>query len=131
VEGLYAQRGYSAVHVLLPEQELEAGTVRFQVIESRFGTVTVKDNKFASKRNVLGAIPSVRSGGVPHSKKIARELRLANESPVRQLNVVLKEGAADDQVDVSVLVTDSKPQSVTMTLDNSGSKETGRSRFGF
>ncbi|MDO8312973.1 MAG: ShlB/FhaC/HecB family hemolysin secretion/activation protein, partial [Sideroxyarcus sp.] len=131
VEELYAQRGYSAVHVLLPEQELEAGTVRFQVIEGRFGTVTVKDNRFASEENVLNAIPSVRKGGVPSAKRIARELRLANENPARQLNVVLKAGEQDDQVDASVLVTDSDPVQWSATLDNSGSKETGRSRLGF
>ncbi len=62
IEALYADQGYSAVHVLLPEQELEAGTVRFQVIESRFGKIEVKDNKFFSKQNVMNAIPAVREG---------------------------------------------------------------------
>ncbi|OYV46009.1 MAG: hypothetical protein B7X10_05260, partial [Burkholderiales bacterium 21-58-4] len=42
VEDAYAKRGFSAVRVLLPEQELEKGTVHFRVVESRFGTVTVK-----------------------------------------------------------------------------------------
>ncbi len=130
VEELYVQHGYSAVHVLLPEQELEAGVVHFQVIESHLGKVVVKDNRFVSEANVLNAIRSVRKGAVPQAKKMARELKLANENPARQLNVVLKAGEADDQVDASVLVTDSKPQSVSMTLDNTGSAETGRSRLG-
>lgn len=131
VEALYADHGYSAVHVLLPEQELEAGTVRFQVIESHFGKIVVKDNRYFDEANVLNALPSVRSGGAPRAKRIARELRLANENPARQLNVVLKAGEEDDQVDASVLVTDSDPVQWTVTLDNSGSKETGRSRLGF
>lgn len=130
VEELYAARGYSAVHVLLPEQELEAGTVHFQVIEGHYGKVIVKDNKFVSERNALNAIPSVRSGGVPRAKQVGRELRLANENPARQLNVVLKAGEKDDEVDASVLVTDSKPGLWTATFDNSGSPETGRSRLG-
>ena len=37
VEAAYAKRGYSAVRVLLPEQELEKGTVHFRVVESHFG----------------------------------------------------------------------------------------------
>ncbi len=131
VEELYVQHGYSAVHVLLPEQELEAGIVHFQVIESHFGKVLVKDNRFVSQANVLNALRSVRNGGVPRAKQIARELKLANENPVRQLNVVLKAGEADDLVDASVLVSDSKPQTVSMSLDNTGSAETGRTRFGF
>lgn len=130
VEELYASSGYSAVHVLLPEQELEAGTVHFQVIEGRYGKVLVKDNKFVSETNVLNAIPSVRSGGVPRAKQVARELRLANENPARQLNVVLKGGEKEDEVDANVQVTDKAPGLWTMTLDNSGSPETGRSRLG-
>lgn len=130
VEELYASHGYSAVHVLLPEQELEAGTVHFQVIEGRYGKIIVKDNRYVSEQNVLSAIPSVRSGGVPRANQVGRELRLANENPARQLNVVLKAGAKDDEVDASVLVTDSKPELWTMNFDNSGSPETGRSRLG-
>jgi hemolysin activation/secretion protein len=130
VEELYVQHGYSAVHVLLPEQELEAGTVRFQVIESRYGKVTVKDNLFASEKNVLNAIPSVRSGGVPRAKQTARELKLANENPARQMNVVLKASDKDNLMDASVLVTDSKPGLWSATFDNSGTKETGRTRLG-
>jgi hemolysin activation/secretion protein len=130
VEEAYAKRGYTAVRVLLPEQELEKGTVRLRVVESRFGKVTVKDNHFVSEANALNAIPSVRPGGVPRTKQISRELKLANENPSRQLNVVLKEGAKDDEVDANVIVTDSKPSSWGVSLDNSGTPETGNARLG-
>lgn len=130
IEELYAERGYSAVHVLLPEQELEAGTVHFQVIEGRYGKVTVKNNQFFSEGNVLNAIPSVRSGGVPKSKQVARELRLANENPARQLSVLLKGGEREEELDASVQVSDSKFSQWTVTLDNSGTEDTGRSRLG-
>src|SRR5487761_2252732 len=62
VEKAYAQKGYTAVHVVLPEQQLEQGTVRLRVIESRFAEVNVKDNRYVSAENVLHALPSVRTG---------------------------------------------------------------------
>ena len=130
VEEAYAKRGYSAVHVLLPEQELEKGTVRFRVVESRFGKVEVKDNRFFTEANVLNAIPSVRTGGVPRSREIAKELKLANENPARQINVVLKAGEMEEDVDAAVMVTDSNPTSWGASLDNSGSPETGSTRMG-
>jgi hemolysin activation/secretion protein len=130
VEDAYAKRGYTAVRVLLPEQELDKGTVRFRAVESRFGKVTVKGNHFVSEANALNAVPSVRTGGVPRTKQIARELKLANENPARQMNVVLKAGEKDDQVDANVDVTDSKPSIWGISLDNSGSPETGRARLG-
>jgi hemolysin activation/secretion protein len=131
VEAAYAKRGYTAVRVLLPEQALEKGTVHFRVVESHFGKVTVKDNHFVSEANALNAVPSVRSGGVPRSKQISRELRLANENPARKMNVVLKAGEKNDVLDADVIVTDSKPSSWGVSLDNTGSPETGRARLGF
>lgn len=130
LEDLYAKRGFSAVHVLLPEQELEQGDIHFHVIESRFASVLVKDNHFVSEANALNAIPSVRIGGIPRSKQIARELKLANENPARQINVVLKAGERDEDLDATVLVTDSKPGAWSVNVDNTGTPETGRSRLG-
>lgn len=131
VEEAYAKRGYSAVNVLLPEQELEKGTVIFRAVESRFAKVEVKDNRYVTEANVLNALPSVRTGGVPRARQIAKELKLANENPARQLNVVLKAGEKDDEVDANVMVTDSDPASWGLSLDNTGSAETGRTRVGF
>ncbi len=130
IENAYAARGFSAVHVTLPEQALEKGTVHFRVVESRFGHITVIDNHFTSEANALNALPALRSGGVPQAGLIARELRLANENPARQMNVVLKEGEKDDEVDAKVVVTDAKPASWGLTADNTGTPETGRTRLG-
>lgn len=131
IEDVYSAHGLSAVRVLLPEQELEQGTVHFRVVESRIGSVKVQDNQFVSESNALNAIPSVRSGAAPRAKQIARELKLANENPARQLNVVLKAGEKEDEVDANVVVTDSKPTSWGAIADNTGTPETGRSRLGF
>ena len=134
IEALYAKKGYTAIHVLLPEQELEQGDVHFHVIESRFGKVTVKNNKFiryVTDQNALNALPAVRTGYLPVPKEIARELKLANENPARQLNVVLKASEKDEEVDANVIVTDSKPGAWSVSYDNSGTVETGRSRLGF
>jgi len=130
IEAAYAKRGYSAVRVLLPEQELEKGRVRFRVIESRFGKVEVKDNRYVTEENVLNALPSLRGGNVPRAKQLARELKLANENPARKLNTILKAGEKDDEVDARVIVTDSKPSSFGVLVDNTGSEETGYSRLG-
>jgi len=130
VEALYAKKGYSAVQVLLPEQELENGRVRFRAVESRFGQVEIKGQKHFTAESAYDALPSVRQGEVPRSRQIARELRLANENPARQMNVVLKSGKKEDQVDAEVQVTDQDPSMWMTSLDNSGSLETGRSRLG-
>ena len=131
IEALYAEKGFSSVRVILPEQELQKGSIRFRVVESRFGSVTVTDNKFVTEANVLAALPSVRSGQVPSTKQIARELKLANENPARQINAVLKAGKVDEEVDAKLVVTDSKPVTWGVAFDNTGAPETGDHRLGF
>jgi hemolysin activation/secretion protein len=130
VEAAYAKRGYTAVQVLLPEQELEKGRVRLRVVESRFGQITVKGQKYYSEEGALNALPSLRQGQVPRSRQIARELKLANENSSRQLNVILKAGKKDDQVDADIQVADQKPATWGLSLDNTGSTETGHTRLG-
>ncbi len=133
IEALYAKKGFTTVHISLPEQELEKGDVHFHVIETRFGKVTVKHNKFikfVTDENALNALPSVKTGYIPVTKEIARELKLANENPARQLDVVLKAGKNKDEVDANVIVTDAKPSAWGVNYDNSGTVETGRSRIG-
>ena len=133
IEALYAKKGYSAVHVTLPQQRLQQGDVHFRIVESRLGKVTVKNNKFiryVTDQNALNALPSVKTGNIPIAKQIANELKLANENPARQLNVVLKASEKDEEVDANVIVTDSKPEAFSVSYDNSGTVETGRSRLG-
>jgi hemolysin activation/secretion protein len=130
VEAAYAKHGYSAVQILLPEQELEKGRVRLRAVESRFGQIVVKGQKYYTEEGVLNALPSLRQGNVPRSKQIARELRLANENPSRQMNVILKAGKKDDQVDADIQVADQKPTTYGLSFDNTGSGETGHTRLG-
>lgn len=130
LEAAYVKRGYTAVQVMLPEQELEKGRVRFRVVESRFGQISIKGQKNFSEGNIQNALPSLRTGNVPRSRQIARELKLANDNPARQMNVVLKAGKKDDQVDAEVQVDDQKPVSYGLSFDNTGTAETGRTRLG-
>lgn len=130
VEDAYAERGYTAVRVLLPEQELERGRVRIRVVESHFGKIVVKGQQYFSEENVRRALPSVRQGSAPSSRQIGRELKLANENPSRQLNVVMKAAPKDDEMDAEVRVTDLDPASWGVSFDNTGSGETGRTRLG-
>jgi hemolysin activation/secretion protein len=56
-----------------------------------------------------------------------------NEHPVKQTDVVLRGGEFEDRTDVGIRVTDDKPWRVVMTLDDTGTSDTGywRSGIGF
>jgi len=130
VERLYAQTGYSAVQILLPEQALERGDIRFQVIEAKLGRVLVEGNKHFDQANILASVPSLVAGRAPNIREVGRNLRVANENPAKQATVLLRSGREEATVDAVVRVVDEKPIKNSITIDTSGTKETGRLRLG-
>ena len=131
LERLYSSRGYSAIQVILPEQEIEKGEVRFKVVEARIGRVVVEGNKFFDEANIRESLPSISPGESPNINRIAQNLRLANENPARQTTVLLRGGSEEGLVDAVVRVTDEAPTKYSITFDNTGTGQTGIYRVGF
>ncbi|MBI2294573.1 MAG: ShlB/FhaC/HecB family hemolysin secretion/activation protein [Betaproteobacteria bacterium] len=130
LEQAYRDRGFGVVQVLLPEQDITKGVVQFRVVQPRIGRVIIDGNKFFDADNVRRSLPTVKEGETPNSRDIARNLQLLGEHPVKQTNVLLRSGASEDQVDVNIKVTDDKPWRGFVTLDNTGTGETGYYRLG-
>lgn len=130
VERLYAETGYSAVQVLLPEQELERGEVRLQIVEAKLGRVIVEGNKHFDQANIRASVPSLVAGSAPNIREVGRNLRLLNENPAKLTTVLLRSAREDATVDAVVRVVDEPPARFSVTLDNSGTPETGRLRLG-
>src|SRR5580693_9135771 len=59
LEGAYRKHGFALVKVILPEQELNAGVVRLQVVETRIGKVQVVGNTSHSEANIRRSLPDV------------------------------------------------------------------------
>ncbi|MGE0874933.1 MAG: ShlB/FhaC/HecB family hemolysin secretion/activation protein [Burkholderiales bacterium] len=131
VERAYSRAGYSAVQVVLPEQELDKGVVRFQIIEAKLGRVIVEGNKFFDEQNIRRSLPSLQPGVAPNIDSIARDLRVANESPSKQATVLLRSGQEEATVDAVARVVDEDPFKGSITVDSSGGQKTGRLRVGF
>ena len=133
VEQAYRSRGYGAVRVLLPEQDITQGVVRFQVVEPRVGRVIIEGNNFFDADNIRHSLPSIKEGQTPNSEAMSRNLQVLSEHPTKQTSLTLRPGATEDQVDVGVKITDEKPLRYFFTLDNTGTGETGyfRSGIGF
>lgn len=130
VERAYTEAGYNAVQVVLPEQELERGEVRFEIVEARVGRIVVEGNKFFDEANIRASVPSLAPGSAPNIETVARNLYVANENPAKQATVLLRSGQTEGTVDAVVRVTDEDWQKWSVTLDNTGTSETGRMRLG-
>ena len=130
LQALYVERGYNAVRVFIPEQDIRGGRVRLQVIEARIRNVRIEGNKFFDNDNVRGSLPALREGEPPNTREIGANVTLANENPIRQERVVLESTPEEGKVDAVVRVTDADPWRTTAFFDNSGNPTTGQNRAG-
>ena len=130
VERAYAQAGWHAVQVQLPEQALERGEIRFRIREARLGRIRVEGLHHVDEANVRASLPALVSGVAPNTPAIGRALRLANENPAKRTAVLLSSDPGEARVDAVVRVIDEPPDRGSVTVDTTGTPDTGRLRLG-
>lgn len=130
IEESYRSRGYGAVQVILPEQELTQGVVRMTVIESRVANVRIAGNAHFDEANIRASLPQVREGTAPMALRISESIQLANENPAKKVDVIMRVGDQEGTVDMDVKVQDDSPQRIFLTADNTGNAKTGKTRLG-
>lgn len=130
LEAAYARRGYGATQVVLPEQELKDGVVRLRVVEAKLSSIVLEGNRFFGYGNIRQSLPALQTGGPLNTAELAANLTLANANPAKQTTVVLRPGAREDEVDAQVRVADQRPYRFSLSLDNTGTPDTGDYRVG-
>lgn len=130
LQAAYLDRGYNAVRVLVPEQDIRGGAVRLQVIEARIRSVRIEGNRYFDDDNVRASLPALKEGAAPNTRDIGANVTLANENPIRQQRVVLESTPEIGQVDAVVRVADDEPWRTSAFFENSGNAATGHNRAG-
>ncbi|WP_168927535.1 ShlB/FhaC/HecB family hemolysin secretion/activation protein [Nitrincola alkalilacustris] len=128
VQEAFIARGYGAVQVMIPEQEITGGHVQLRVVEAKLAEVQVTGNQHFDVANIRYSLPQLREGESPNTVALSRSLALANESPGKQTAVSLATGAQPGEILARVRVEDRKPWSLTLGADNTGSPSTGSAR---
>jgi len=130
LQDAYLKAGYNAVRVLVPEQDIRAGTVRLQVVEGRIASVRVENNRFFDTANVRASLPALKEGTSPNTRAIGENAQLANDNPSKQVSVALQASDKPGEVDATVRVVDERPTRYSVWADNTGTPSTGRYRAG-
>jgi hemolysin activation/secretion protein len=120
LEKAYQALGYPTVLVVVPEQTVEDGTVRLDVVEGRLLSIAVTGNKYFSRYNILGKLPSVKIGALLYEPDFVRELDAVNANPDLKLTPVLKPSSEDGMVDLELKTRERLPLHAKMTGDNKG-----------
>jgi hemolysin activation/secretion protein len=130
LQSAYLERGYEAVRVLIPEQDIRTGRVRLQVVEARMREIRIEGNRHFDDANIRASLPALREGEAPNIRDIGANVTLANENPIRQEHVAFQAAPEAGKIDAVVRVTDDEPKRIGVFFDNSGNSSTGHTRAG-
>jgi hemolysin activation/secretion protein len=124
LEKLYHNAGYPAVLVNIPQQTVEDGVVRLEVIESTIGRVRVTGNRYFTHESILKDLPSFRAGQILYVPKIQEDLAGINRNPDMNVAPVLSPGSEPGTIDVELRVKDNLPLHGSLELNNRSSHDT-------
>jgi hemolysin activation/secretion protein len=130
LEQAYRGKGFSMVSVALPEQELASGVVLLKVNENRLGKIAIAGNRYFDQANIRRSLPGLNQGQTPNLDAVSRSLRIANENPAKKVNLQLQNSDKVNEIDANIAVNDDSPWKIGITADNTGDRQTGKSRLG-
>lgn len=128
LQAAYREAGYGTVLVLLPEQTVERGTLRLQVVEGKLDQIYVQGNQRFERDNILHSLPGLARGQTPNLIAVDTNTQQANENPAKSTRVVFQPSDVAGRIDALVVTRERAPQQFTLGLDNSGSESTGHYR---
>jgi hemolysin activation/secretion protein len=129
LEKLYHEAGYPAVMVNIPEQTLQDGIVKLQVIESRIGRVKVTGNRYFTMDKVLRDLPSFTPGTILYLPNVQNEIGRLNRSQDFKVDPVMSPGKEVGTIDVELKVEDHLPLHGYLELNNRASHDTSELRL--
>lgn len=129
LEKLYHQAGYPTVLVNLPEQTIEKGLVRLEVVEGHLYSITVTGNEYYSWSSIRMKLPSLTPGALIYEPTFVKELAAVNGNPDRSVTPLLKPGSVPGTVDLELKVKDRLPVHGKLEADNRGPITTPANRL--
>ncbi len=126
----YHAHGYPLARAIVPAQTIHDGVVRIEVIEARYGKVSVNNQSSVRSGLLDSTLDELKSGAVVSQAELDRSLLLLSDIPGLQVNATLKPGAEVGSSDLQVDARSAAPVMGNATVDNSGDRYTGRARVG-
>jgi hemolysin activation/secretion protein len=123
LQGVILSHGYITTRVLVPIQDLSKGAMKFTLIPG-----VIRNLKFAdaSTRGTLKTAFPARHGDILELRDLEQGLEQMKRVPNQDASMQIVPGTEPGQSDVVVTVKRTKPWSLVVSADNSGTDATGR-----
>jgi hemolysin activation/secretion protein len=125
LEKFYHDEGYPSVLVNIPEQKVEDGMIRLQVIESKISVTRVTGNRYFSTEHILDRLPSLAPGTIIHAPDVENELGKVNRNPdLKVAPTAMAPGKELGTIEVDLKAEDKRPFHGSLEVDNRNSHDT-------
>lgn len=127
VSDLVLARGYVTTRIGLPEQNLSEGTLTLLLVPG-----TIREIRFTGNESDslwCSAFPA-RPGGLLNLRSLEQGLEQIKRVPSQDASMEIIPGELPGQSDVVITLQQQKPWRTALTLDDAGSRATGKSQIG-
>ncbi len=122
LQGVILSRGYITTRVLLPAQDLSKGALKFALIPGVTRHLKFAD---ADTRGTLKTVFPARDGDVLQLRDLEQGLEQMKRVPNQDASMEIVPGTVPGESDVVITAKRTKPWSLVVSADNSGTRETG------
>jgi len=130
LERLYRDKGYPAVFVDIPEQDVVGGVVYLKATEGKIARLRVSDSDYFKLADIKSEVPSAGKGKALHLPSLQQDLaRLNKKTSDLKVVPILKQGRVPGTLEIELKVNDKFPLHGRVELNDHYSKNTTKSRL--
>ena len=129
LEKAFHEEGYLTVFVNIPEQEVNAGVVKLDVLEGKVEKLSVVGSRYYSLGKIKQNVTEFEEGHVPHFPTVQKQIASVNINADRVVAPVLRPGKSPGMVEVDLKVDDKFPLHASMELNDRYTPNTTKTRL--
>lgn len=130
ISDYYHSHGYPLTRAIIPAQSVRDGRVRVDVLEARYGQVTLDNHSRVTDPLLQSTLSALQSGQAIDDAPLNRTLLLLSDVPGVIVIATLKPGEVVGTSDLQVQTEATSAMSSNVVIDNTGNRYTGRGQLG-
>jgi hemolysin activation/secretion protein len=130
LEAAYRNAGYPTVVVAIPEQDVNEGKVRLDVVEGTIETLHITGSRYYALGKIREAVPALAEGQVPHMPTVQAQMTsLAQQTSDRNVTPVFRAGSTPGKMEVEMKVKDELPVHGSLEMNTRNTSNTTYTRL--
>jgi hemolysin activation/secretion protein len=125
----YRRHGYLVARAIIPPQDVRDGVVEVRVVEGRYERIEIANASEMSEARIRATVGALREDAVVHGPTLERSVLLLSDLAGIQPKATLEPAAQPGYTNLMMEIVPTRPYDFDATVDNGGSRFTGRYRL--